>query len=159
MQKILFMVNRKRYTAIQQISALKKRYEFKNSQLVVKSNSFTYSFDVRPTPLSDSYRLKIDYKEHSFPKVYVVFPKPLKLAVGAERLPHTYDTKRQLLCLFTPNYGEWNDTMLIANTIVHWAIEWLYYYENWVYTGKWLGGGHGNSDVDEDYKSKTEYLN
>ena len=54
MQKILFMVNRKRYTAIQQISALKKRYEFKNSQLVVKSISFTYSFDVRPTPLSDS---------------------------------------------------------------------------------------------------------
>ena len=38
--------------------------------------------------------------------------------------------------------------MLIADTIVHWAIEWLYYYENWAYTGKWLGGGHGNWDAD-----------
>ena len=40
----------------------------------------------------------------------------------------------------------------IANTIVHWAIEWLYYYENWVYTGKWLGGGHGNWDADYTIK-------
>ena len=153
------MVNRKRYTAMQQISALKKKYKLKNIQLVVEPNSFTYSFDVMPTPLSDFYRLKIEYKEHYYPKVYVMFPKPLQLAEGSERLPHTYDTKRQQLCLFTPHYGDWNDSMLIANTIVHWAIEWLYYYENWVYTGKWLGGGHGNSDVDEDYKSKTEYLN
>jgi hypothetical protein len=88
------------------------------------------------------------YDEPFIPQVYVVSPKPLVLAKGAEKLPHTYDTKRQRLCLFKPHCGEWNSSMLIADTIVHWAIEWLYYYENWVYTGKWLGGGHGNWDAE-----------
>lgn len=82
----------------------------------------------------------------------MVSPKPLALAKGATKLPHTYDSKKQHLCLFNPHCGEWNSTMLIANTIVHWAIEWLYYYENWVYTGKWLGGGHGNWDADYTIK-------
>lgn len=39
--------------------------------------------------------------------------------------------------------------MVIANTIVHWAVEWMYYYEIWVSTGKWMGGGHGNWDVEK----------
>lgn len=38
--------------------------------------------------------------------------------------------------------------MLIADTIVHWSIQWLIYYEHWAYTGIWKGGGHGNWDVE-----------
>lgn len=31
--------------------------------------------------------------------------------------------------------------MLIADTYIPWAIEWLYYYEIWLVTGEWCGGG------------------
>lgn len=40
----------------------------------------------------------------------------------------------------------------IANTIIPWTIEWLYYYELWLATGEWLGGG----DHPEIGKPKTE---
>ncbi len=142
------MVRSRRYTAIQQAAALKSRYNFEKSQWNIRPHGFTWYFTVTPTALSDTYTLKMVYNEPFLPKVYVTSPKPLTLADGAEKLPHTYDTKKQHLCLFMPNSEEWNSSMLIANTIVHWAIEWLYYYENWVYTGKWLGGGHGNWDAE-----------
>lgn len=142
------MVRNRRITAIQQVAALKSQYNSNNSRWNIRPHGFTWLFNVTPTTLSNTYTLKIVYNEPFYPQVYVVFPKPLPLAEGAEKLPHTYDTKRQLLCLFDPRRGEWNSTMYIANTIFHWAIEWLYYYENWVYTGKWIGGGHGSWDTD-----------
>ena len=144
MRKTRSLVRNRHFTSIQQASALKSRYNFNNSIWSIRPHGFTCFFDVTPTPLSDTYRLKIEYNEPFMPQVYVVTPKPLELAQGAERLPHTYNTKRQRLCLFRPYCGEWNSSMLIADTIIHWAIEWLYYYENWIYTGKWSGGGHGN---------------
>ena len=151
MRKIHSLVRSKRFTAMQQMAALKSQYNFSNSQWRIRPHGFTWLFNVTPTALSDTYTLKMVYNEPFFPNVYVISPKPLTLAEGAIRLPHTYDTKKQCLCLFRPHGGEWNNTMLIANTIVHWVIEWLYYYENWVYTGKWLGGGHGNWDADFKY--------
>lgn len=151
MRKIHSLVRSKRFTAMQQMAALKSQYNFSNSQWRIRPHGFTWLFNVTPTALSDTYTLKMVYNEPFFPNVYVISPKPLTLAEGAIRLPHTYDTKKQCLCLFRPHCGEWNNTMLIANTIVHWVIEWLYYYENWVYTGKWLGGGHGNWDADFKY--------
>ena len=147
MQPIHFMVRSKCFTAMEQISALKSIYRFEKSDWRIRHNGFTWIFNVRPTELSDEYILKVDYNETHFPKVYVLSPKPLPLANGASKLPHTYDTRKQRLCLFHPRNGEWNSSMLIANTIIHWAIEWLYYYENWVYTGKWFGGGHGDWDA------------
>lgn len=32
--------------------------------------------------------------------------------------------------------------MRLADTIVVWASEWLFFYESWLLTGDWLGGGH-----------------
>ena len=132
MQEIPSMVRNRRITAIQQSAVLKNRYDFNNSRWTIRPHGFTWFFDVTPTALSDTYTLKIVYNEPFFPNIYIVSPKPLMLAEGAKRLPHTYDTKKQRLCLFRPHFGEWNSIMLIADTIVHWAIEWLYYYENWV---------------------------
>ena len=31
--------------------------------------------------------------------------------------------------------------MQLATTIVPWCSEWLFYYELWLATGEWLGGG------------------
>ena len=57
--------------------------------------------------------------------------------------PHNYDidieNKMVRICLY--RYSEFTSSKLLANTIVPWTIEWLYFYELWLTTGEWLGGG------------------
>lgn len=48
--------------------------------------------------------------------------------------------------------------MRIDETIVHWAAQWIVYYESWVQTGIWQGGGHGNWDAPKDTPSKCDQL-
>ena len=43
------------------------------------------------------------------------------------------------LCLFDPQEGQWNGSMLIADTILPWASEWLHHYEFWHLDGVWRG--------------------
>lgn len=60
-------------------------------------------------------------------------------------LPHVYwstkDRNQAYLCLFNPLGGEWGANDLIAHTTVYWANEWLYFYEGWLVTKTWRGGG------------------
>ena len=120
--------------------------EFPNGE--VKSQSLRrlkWEMNIVPTPNSSSYRIRIDYTIGASPKIYVVEPAELKKAQGEILLPHVFDTEKQQLCLFYGRIGEWNSSMLLSRTIVPWAAEWLYYYELWVITGEWLGGGIGHS--------------
>lgn len=80
--------------------------------------------------------MEVRYKAGGPAKVYVLDPA-LTVPEGM-RLPHTFPGER--LCLHFP--GEWNGSMLIADTIVPWASEWLMHYEFWLATGQWHGGGH-----------------
>lgn len=136
--------NKFQYTPAQQFGLLKSKYGGNGK---MTHNGFEWLCDFTPTAISDTYTLKIVYQLRFYPKIYIVNPKPLKMAEGAIVLPHTYDTKRQRLCLFMPGYKEWTSAMSIADTIVHWAVLWMFFYETWVSTGKWMGGGHGNWDV------------
>jgi hypothetical protein len=45
------------------------------------------------------------------------------------------------LCLYDPAAGEWSPEAYIAETIIPWTIEWLYWFEVWLLTGEWKGGG------------------
>lgn len=80
------------------------------------------------------------------PRVQVLSPE-LELHEDYEEgpLPHVYwnrdDLKRSFLCLFRPDIPQWTPEDLLANTTVHWASEWLYFYEGWLVTKKWFGGG------------------
>ena len=136
--------NRFKYTPVQQLGLLKTRFGGTGSPT---RDGIVWQGEFTPTPLSNTYVLRIEYQKGNYPKVYIVSPKPLPLADGARRLPHTYDTKKQRICLFKPDLWEWTYSMSIADTIVHWAVLWMFFYESWVCTGKWLGGGHGNWDV------------
>jgi hypothetical protein len=101
-----------------------------------------------PSPCSDSYKIKLHYLRNNGVKFYVVEPK-LKLFEGQKLLPHVFSTPKQRLCLYYPNGFEWNVTKLFVDTIVPWACEWLLFYELWLITGKWLGGGIGHKDEAE----------
>ncbi len=79
------------------------------------------------------------------PQVYVVDP-PLRRRTTKtdEPIPHIFPyTGRRgpRLCLYFSQFGEWDFSMPIADTIIPWTSKWLCYYEIWHTTGKWKGGG------------------
>ena len=91
---------------------------------------------LRPTALSDTYTVRIDYELPKRPTIDVLNPQ-LELRPDQPTIPHTFSADK--LCLHTP--GQWNSRMIIARTIVPWISTWLYFYEVWRATGEWVGGG------------------
>ncbi|WP_230312598.1 hypothetical protein [Paracoccus lichenicola] len=80
----------------------------------------------------------------SVPYVFVQAPK-LRPRAGASfaDIPHllfnSEAPENSALCLFDPKGSEWDATMLIADTTVPWASEWLHHYECWHLDGIWRG--------------------
>jgi hypothetical protein len=125
-----------------------------------KEEVLIWKHSITPTPLSDTYRLKLVYKRNEGVKVYVLDPKPLQLAQGKSLLPHVYSTTDQRLCLYYPTTREWDTTMLYTKTIIPWACEWLYHYEIWVGTGTWNGGGiHHETEAEKQANKIKETIN
>jgi hypothetical protein len=95
--------------------------------------------DITPTALSETYRVRIEYPQNKWPKVWVHSPKLVPREQDGD-IPHMYEQDR--ICLWMPGSGEWTEGMSVAEAVIPWASEWLYYYELWHATGEWLGGGH-----------------
>jgi len=115
-------------------------------------NEIYWTHQVTPSPLSNTYRLLLHYSITDGADVYVLEPRPLKLAPGKDLLPHVYSTPGQKLCLYYPKYREWTPAKLYVKTLIPWACEWLVHYELWSVTGIWYGGGidHENEAEEND---------
>ncbi|MGH0564436.1 hypothetical protein ACQVQF_09960 [Bacillus cereus] len=85
---------------------------------------------LRPTPTSPLYTVKIIYGQYS-PKVFIIEPKIIKFA------PHRYPDGS--LCLYYPDDKSYSNHLFIADTIIPWTAEWLYYYEKWLEDEVWWG--------------------
>jgi hypothetical protein len=110
------------------------RAQFPHVQGKLKAGRLVWTGELQPTALSRSYCVQIAYGPRGQPKVRVLE----NLATyEARSLPHTYSDGT--LCLHQSH--EWTATMSIADTIVPWTAEWLAYYEIWLVTGEWYGGG------------------
>jgi hypothetical protein len=62
-----------------------------------------------------------------------------------ERPPHIFP-RRDIragwsLCLYDPRKGQWGPDRFIADTIIPWTAEWLFFFEGWLIDGQWAGGG------------------
>ena len=106
-----------------------------------RGNRLVWVGHLQPTVLSDKYRIRIEVKRSNQlkPDVFVEQPS-LKDRDGAT-IPHLYDRDSSRLCLWLPGHGEWTSAMWIADSVLLWAAEWLFFYEIWYATGEWLGGG------------------
>lgn len=114
----------------------------------LRRGQLTWSFEARPTVLSRLYQLRIEFRQGDRPLVYVDGPNLHDLADG-RRLPHCYEQRPVRLCLYFPPVGEWRSYMRIDQTIVPWAILWLFYFEEWLLSDDWKGGGM-HPDVAQD---------
>jgi hypothetical protein len=74
--------------------------------------------------------------------MFVMKPDLLDLAEGRS-LPHVYrnDGSGTRLCLWLPRKNEWVPQMALIETYISWTSEWLNYFEEWLLTGVWSGGG------------------
>lgn len=106
----------------------------------VRNGELIWAFEIRPTPLSRLYKLRINYRKSDYPNVFVLSPNLTELASN-RHLPHVYSTNPVKLCLHFPSYDEWTSDKSIADTIVPWSYLWLNYFEHWLATDEWQGGG------------------
>ena len=106
----------------------------------VKGGKLAWQFDARPTPVSRNYRLRLEYTLQGSPEVFVLDPGLQALAEG-RTIPHLYDQQRARLCLYLPESGEWHRRRLLVDTLVPWSVLWLFYFEEWLISGEWKGGG------------------
>ena len=113
---------------------------------LVQKGELIWDFDARPSPLGRLYRLRIRAKGFGSPCVTVLSPNLSELA-EARPLPHVYSQKPARLCLHFPQHDEWSCEKPIAETIVPWAYLWLEYFEHWLATDEWHGGGKHHGDA------------
>ena len=101
-----------------------------------------YSFSISPTVFSRLYRCVLVLTPAQSPQMFVVNPDLRALAKG-QPLPHIYhyDGPGVRLCLWLPRKNEWLPQMRLLETYVAWTSEWLNYFEEWLVTGEWAGGG------------------
>lgn len=111
--------------------------------------SILWEGTIKPTPFSRTYLISIKYTLGSSPICIVKKPNIETLAEERE-IPHIYtnntDIPGTVLCLYLPNRkkinaSEWQPTDLISETIIPWASLWLSYFEDWLHSDDWQGGG------------------
>jgi len=107
---------------------------------LVSRGELVWEFEARPSPLGRVYRVRIRYKKDDTPQVVVLSPDLNALAQG-RHLPHVYSTNPVRLCVYDPAAGDWSPGASLADTIVPWTYLWLFYFEEWLVSDEWKGGG------------------
>lgn len=117
----------------QQAYALRARIP--EGVVALSRDRLQWTSSITPTALSRTYLIELCYRRGHMPEVRV--RRPALEPRRGETLPHVY--RGGVLCLHRD--GEWNDGLLLVDTIVPWTAEWLLFYEIWHATGEWHGGG------------------
>jgi hypothetical protein len=110
----------------------------------ITKQELTWEGWLRPSAISRPYLIHLAYKLGSDPEVFLLEPDPFALAhkvIPGRPLPHNYGGDPLRLCLFVPASGEWKPIDPLATTVLPWACEWLWFFEDWVFTNVWSGGG------------------
>lgn len=128
------------------ISLQKWHLNTKYKELIIRDNSykrFDMDFIIKSSISDSEYIIKIKQDGITkIPKVYVI--SPILKSYSNESIPHTYGMQKingkeyLQICPFYPA-EDWNKNMIIADTVLLWSIEWFYFYEIWLVSGKWCG--------------------
>jgi hypothetical protein len=102
-----------------------------------------FRFQICPGPFGRLYDCALQIKRDSLMPVLRVLKPNLFALAGGRRPPHIYSDSGPgtSLCLWWPKRREWQPNMKLADTYLAWTAEWLWYFEDWLATGAWAGGG------------------
>jgi hypothetical protein len=126
--------HQKLLTPAEQASFLKTK--FSSFRILSVRNRLRCVGTLRPSLTGDTYTVEVTYDVPARPHVRVLRPE-LRLAPGKSKLSHVFEGNE--LCLHLA--GDWRPDQQIAEFIVPWISLWLAFYEFWVLSGEWLGGG------------------
>lgn len=135
----------KKYLKDKDIQLINQKMELKisypSATCEIHKNTLFWRGKIQPTPLSREYCVQIIYKLRMPPQVWVYGNELQKL--DDPKFPHHYEIdvkkKRVRICLY--RYREFSSKEFLSKTIIPWTVEWLYFYEIWLATGEWCGGG------------------
>lgn len=130
----------KALTPAQQFLNLQNGAASRGGEGRLRPNSLIWKFDARPTPVSRTYHARLTYRAGGVPEVVVHDPDLVELA-GGRRLPHVYKQRPARLCLYLPQTTEWTPILRLSETVIPWTILWLFYFEEWLQSNEWKGGG------------------
>jgi len=128
-----------------QLNRMSQRWPALHFSMTQDNRHLIWSGPIRGFQMS--YRISVFWNwvdEGQTPIVFVRSPK-IRPRVGEtfESIPHLMfdpdSPEDSGLCLFDPEGREWNTSMLIADTTVPWASEWIHHYECWHLDGVWRG--------------------
>jgi hypothetical protein len=132
------------------IQGLHIQRRFPGFSYSVRNGLGLYRGFLQPRITSARYMVEVQYKLKEIPKVWALSP-PLH-----PEAPHLYGDKS--LCLYWPKEWKWTGDQILAETIIPWTGSWLYFYELWLDTGKWLGpSSHDTFPERKQYADKAEY--
>lgn len=102
-----------------------------------------YRLRLSPTAASRIYKCELRVSRGSTAPRMIVVEPDLQVLAGDRLLPHVYPYvgKGTSLCLWHPKSQEWNSTMRLSNTFIPWTLRWLWYFEDWLSSDEWAGGG------------------
>lgn len=133
-----------------QLAGLKQKVP--GSDGFVRNNRLVWTGCITPTVRSVTYTVRIDVLLGKRPDISVLDPA-LEHWKG-EPLPHTYPGEK--LCVYMGD--QWDASKSLVTFVLPWIVDWLLYYELWVGTGKWFGGGHEVSAKRERAATPTTEL-
>lgn len=84
--------------------------------------------------------MRIEFAQGGAPETYVDAPD-LQALAGERMIPHLYGRTPPQLCLYLPKTYEWQPQMRLDQTVVPWSVLWLFYFEEWLLSDDWKGGG------------------
>jgi hypothetical protein len=122
----------------------------------LSATRLVWNYATRPTPLNREYQIRIVLENGGTPDVTVVQPDIETLA-GGRTLPHVYHNPLRL-CLYMPGSDEWNGRMRLDQKIVPWVAIWLFYFEEWLSSNEWQGGGQHPAEVLEHSNRRTRRM-
>lgn len=146
----------KTLTFEQQYNSIKNCPLSSNGNGSFTRDCFYWEFTAQPTPLSKTYLVLLIFHidKHS-PDVFILDQDVWDIS-KKKSIPHLYDSKKIKLCLYYPAYKDWDQTMPLNTTFVPWTYLWLYYYEEWLFSSEWKGGGEHPSSKDSGVKDKKQ---
>lgn len=115
-------------------------------QGTLRRGQIVWEYEGQPTLLGRRYKLKLAFRQGGSPEVWVTDPDLPTLAEG-RTIPHVYAQSPTKLCLYRPGKGQWAEHMFLAETIVPWSLLWLFYFEEWLLSDDWKGGGEHPTSI------------
>lgn len=134
------VVNKIKRSISQQYLEIKST--FPEAKIKLKNHKLITNIVLKPTEISKSYSIEIIYFNSGTCETWL---KNVPNSIIKSNIPHIYETdynnRKIKLCLYNPKKFEWANGEWISQTIIPWCIEWLFFFELWIATGTWCGGG------------------